>query len=735
MKTSLLFLIILFAPLLSLAQTGSNKTNDTSKATKKIGLNEVTIKSKRPLIQTEIDKTVVNVAAMLSSASSNTLEVLEKTPGVTVNAGGEISLNGRAGVLVLIDGRQTYLSAADLANYLKSIPGGNLDKIELMDNPPARYDAAGNGVINIRLKKNRQSGFTGSLSSGYAQGKLPRNNNSLNLNYNYNKLNIFSNLGYSYDKNYSDDVYNRSFFNTDGNVTNRLLLNNYQQNKGKGINTNIGMDYAPTKSTTYGMQVSYNHSTRYNVLNSGNINYGITIPDSTGNSYTDARDSRDNLNTNLNFYHRFGETGREITADANYLRYTADGEQNLQNLVYLPDGALKHSDNFLYSLPSTMNIYTAKADYVHPLKNKAKLEAGIKWSWVSNDNPSDYYQLVNGEQIIDNGRSNHFKYREDFTAAYITGQKAWKRIGIQAGLRAEHTSANGLQLGNEAGGASAFNKDYTQVFPSVFINYKLDTISKNSLSFIVTRRINRPNYQLLNPFLFYRDQYSYSLGNPELNPQYQYRYELKYQHGQTFRTGLSYNRFTNVIFQTTNVVEGRFITKPENVSEGYILLFNSGLNISPAKWWTFNTDVLLSRMGLNGQAYGEKLNPATFAARINVLNQLQFGKGWSAELGGYYSSRDLNGQTFTSAMVRANAGLQKKIWKDKGSIRLVMEDIFHSWKYRNNSVALKQAYYYQTGESDTRRFGIAFTYNFGSDTFARKSKHKDNALDEEKGRM
>ncbi|MES2455489.1 MAG: TonB-dependent receptor [Bacteroidota bacterium] len=737
MKSYILLTISLLLSISLPAQDTAKKTvvaKDSLKL-KNITLKEVAIKSKRPLIQMEIDKTVVNVGSMISSASSNTLEVLEKTPGVVVNQNGEISLNGRGSVMVMIDGRQTYMSGPDLANYLKSIPGGSLDKIELMDNPPAKYDAAGNGIINIRLKKNRTGGFTGNLSSGYSQGEFARTNNALNLNYNHKKLNVFSNTSYSFDKNYNSNTYNRRLFDPSGILDSRLILGNEQEDRSNGVNANLGIDYAATANTTYGIQLNVNKNTKNGHFSSQSSSFSPDKLDSLGMGYITGSDRKTNLMSNLNFLHKFGKTGIEWSADANYLQYTGNGNQNLQNQVFNPDGNQLDEDNFLYQLPNTMDIYTIKTDYVHPLKNKARIEAGFKWSKVKNNNQSDYYLLQNNLQLADNGRSNHFIYQENFTAAYITAQKSWKQFGIQTGLRVEHTGSAGNQLGNAAVAGSSFTKNYTQMFPSLFLSYKLDTVNRNTLVFSLTRRINRPNYQQLNPFTFFRDQYSYNSGNPDLEPQYQYRYELKYQYRQILRMGLSYNHFTNVVFQTTNVVNGIFITRPENVREGYMLLLNSGANLPLAKWWTFNTDVLLSRMGLNGEAYGEKLNPKTFVARINILNQLQFDKGWSAEFGGYYASRDLNGQTFTAGMFRANAGLQKKILKEKGSIRLNMDDIFHSWKYLNRSVALKQAYYFQNSQSDTRRVGLAFTYSFGSDTFARKSKHRDNSLDEEKGRM
>mgnify|MGYP001025805333 CR=1 FL=1 len=688
-------------------------------------LNEVVIKAKRPLIQMEIDKTVVNVDAMISSASSNTLEILEKTPGIVINAGGDITLNGRSGVIVLIDERPTYMSGQDLSLYLKSLPGSLLDKIELIDNPPSRYDASGNAIINIKLKKNRMGGFLGSIATGYSQGKYGRNTNSLNLNYNYKKVNLFGSMGYSYEKNYSNDNFARNFFDVNNVPTSTVSLLNKQKSKSEGLNTNLGLDYAATTNTTYGFQVNLNDNKNIELLNYYSDNYSAEQLDNISMGNTNGENNRTNLGTNINFLHKFGKTGKELSADINYLNYRSTGNQSLIN----------NQDRFFYNLPSEINIYSAKADYVQTIKNNARFEAGFKSSFVINDNKSDYYNITDQGQVIDNGKSNHFKFRENINSAYINAQKGWKYLAVQLGLRLENTQSKGRQLGNEIVQQSQFSKNYTQVFPTLFLNYKFDTVGRNTLNFSISKRINRPNYQYLNPFLFFRDSYSYTVGNPELTPQYQFRYELKYQYKQLLRMGLSYNRFTDVIFQTTQVVNNVFIKKPENVAFGYMLLLNNSISLTPKDWWNLNLELQFSKMGLNGMAYGQKLNPSTYVARIGIYNQFQFKKGWSAELNCYYASRDLNGQAFTSGMYRVNTGIQKKIWKDKGSIRINMDDIFHSWVYENRSVGLAQAYSFQISESDTQRLGIALTYRFGKEVFKRKSKYTNQALDEEKSRM
>jgi hypothetical protein len=703
---------------------------------KNVELNEVVITSKKPLIVQEIDKTVVNVEAMISSATSNTFEVLEKTPGVSVNSSGEISLNGRSGVLILIDGKNTYMSGQDLSSYLKSLPGGLLDKIELIDNPSARYDASGNAIINIRLKKNRTGGFQGSVSTGLSQGRYARNNDGVNLNYNNKKVNLFANLGYNYEKNYSLDHYDRRFFDDASRLSSTVDLRNKQTFKTYGFNGNFGMDFAATSKTTYGIIVNINSGKR-----NGLFNYESSSFDASqdliniGKGSTTGGDKRTNLGTNFNLLHKFNKSGRELSADVNFLNYRSNGNQSIQNLVYDPESQLNSKVDFLYVIPADIKIYTAKADYSHPLKNQAKLEAGFKSSIVDNDNLTQYFNINGTSQAIDNSKSNHFLYHENINAAYLNGQKSWKRFGIQLGLRIENTIAKGNQLGNEMVAATSFDKNYTGMFPSGYLSYKLDTLGKNTLGLMAVRRISRPNYQLLNPFVFFRDQYSYSSGNPLLNPQYQSRIELKFQHKQFFNMGLSYNRFSDLIFQTTEAVNDVLTVRPKNIAGGYMVLLNTTVSFSPAKWWYFNPTLRLSHLGISGRVYTEILNFDTNIVRLEMNNYITISKKWSAEFGGYYASRDLNGQTLTTGMYRLNGAIQKKIWQGKGSMRFGFDDLLHSWVYHNRSLSLKQAEYFQTTKTDTQRVSFALTYRFGKDSFARKRRHNNNASDDEKGRI
>lgn len=703
---------------------------------KSVELKEVTVKAKKPLIEQDIDKKIVNVESMISSATSNTMEVLEKTPGISVGSNGEISLNGKGGVLVLIDGRSTYMSGQDLAAYLKSLPGGLLDKIELIDNPSARYDAAGNAVINIRLKKNRTVGLTGSISAGLSQGRYTRNNDALNLNYSRGKVNVFANLGYNGEKNYASDEFDRRFYNTEYALISTVDLVNNQVYKNNSFNGNFGLDFVATPKTTYGVIFNLNRTNRNGIFTYHNKNYNSDrLLQQTGSGSTIGGDERRNTGVNMNILHKFNTSGRELSADVNYLHYVSEGNQRLENRTYSARGALLNRTNFVYQIPSNISIYTVKADYTNPLKNGARLETGFKSSLIDNDNVFGFFDVKDGKQVVNNANSNHFLYRENINAIYANGQKSWKRLGIQLGLRIENTNIQGNQLGNDEVAGEKFSKHYTGFFPSAFVSYKLDDKGKNTLVLMGVRRISRPNYQLLNPFLFQRDQYTYSSGNPDINPQYQNRIELKYQHKQILNMGLNYNQFTNTILPATLVTDSVFLNRPDNIKGGYMLLLNTSVNSQLTKWWYTNTTLRLSRIGVRGVSQGVNLDFDTHIARLELNNYFTLSKTISAELGGYYASRDFVAQAITKGMYILNTSIQKKIWDGKGSIRFSVNDIFHSWIYHSRSISLVQSQYFQRNETDTQRVGVAFTYRFGKDTFARKRRHNDNASEEEKGRL
>lgn len=703
---------------------------------KKANLKEVVVVAKKPLIEQDIDKTIVNVESMISASTSNTLEVLEKTPGITVDANGEISLQGSSGVNVLIDGRPTYMSGRDLAAYLRSLPGGMLDKIELMPNPPAKFDAAGGAVINIRLKKKRTEGYAGSLSLNYNQGKLARSYNSLNLNYLNRKVNLFGNFSYGRYAGFNDDVTDRSFYGGNPQKSARINLQNYSSSGANEYSGRVGMDYTLSSKTTIGFIANATSSKRKEDMDYVSNSYSAgDVLDSIGWGNTDSRSTWRQLSGNVNLQHKFDNAGKELTADINYINYNNKGKQWLQNMVELPSGGGLSQQNFIYDLPSNIDIYTAKADYSHPLKNKASLAGGIKTSFVENDNQSDYFGVNNNTQTPDYGRSNHFIYRENINAAYVNGRKDWKRFGMQVGLRLENTQIKGRQLGNAAVPAITFTNDYTGLFPTAFFSYKLDSMSKHTLSLNYSRRINRPGYQQLNPFLFFVDQYSYSTGNPYLKPSYNSSMAITYRYKQLINAIFNVERAVDGFFGAARMEDNIQITRSENIATRQLVAILLYINTTPAKWWTLNFHIAGAEFTTEGQLATENLDIKIYTWRTNFLSQFKLGKDWSAEVNAAYNGKLNNWQRMTQPRYWVNAAIQKKVLKGKGSLKLNVEDIFYTMRWEEELKGLKQAQSIRTSVNDTRRVGISFSYSFGKETFTRKRKYNDNTADDVKDRV
>lgn len=698
-------------------------------------LNELVIVAKRPLIEQDIDRTIVNVDAMLTSATSNTLEVLEKSPGVTIGSNGEISLNGKNGVLVLIDGRATHMSGQDLAAYLKSLPGSVLDKIELMDNPPAKYDASGGAIINIRLKRNKTIGFTGNLSASMSQGSRTRTYEALNLNLNNRKFNWFGNLGFNTEDNYVTDQYTRKLFSSPQVLNSILNIDNQYRYSTQGLVGRAGFDFIATPKTTYGFQLNIQTRPKNDFTENLSMGSGQDLDiDSTGLSHISGDYRWKNLGLNTNFTHKINDKGRELSADINYLSYQSTREQNFTNRIHIPVSSTQYEQTFKYDILSGIDIYNMRLDYVHPLKNKMSFEAGIKTSLVINDNDSRYFNQVGQVEELDYNQSNHFIFDENINAAYFSGRKSWKRWASQLGLRLENTRLKGDQRGNDQQAGSDFSRSLTGLFPTAFLSYKLDSLGNNTLSASMGRRINRPNYQEFNPFRVFRDQYSYHTGNPQLNPIYYDRVEMRFQHKQRFGFGVQLNRAIGLIL-VKNVIENNIITTfPENLSRGHLIMFLSNFSLNPFKWWTMRVNLAHGRMHLKGQLGYTPYEQLGSSTRMNIMNQFNFSKKWSAELNANGSTKDFSGQYIVRPRGRVYLGIQKKILKEKGSLKLTIEDLFHSQISSEDLVGVPLIEGYHYNESDTQRIGLAFTYRFGQEDKGRSRRGREGA-DEEKGRV
>ncbi|GAC1395767.1 MAG: outer membrane beta-barrel family protein [Sediminibacterium sp.] len=696
-------------------------------------LQGVTVIAKKAFIEQKIDRTIINVDASPSNTGATVLEVLEKSPGISVDKDGNISLKGKQGVMIMMDGKPTYLSSQDLASLLKSMPGSHLDQIEIMTNPPAKFDASGNsGVINIKTKKNKTMGYNGSVSLGYGQGIYPKTDVSTNLNYRNGKFNFFGNASHNYSENFGLLSIMRNF----RDINSGSFLTKFDQladmsRKYNSYGYKTGFDYFMNKKTTLGIVVN------------GFINGGYEFTDNTtlikdkdGNLTTRTHTTNDvkadfkNTGLNLNLRHVFDSTGRELTSDVDYINYTSGNNQYLTSHFYDNVGNKKGADELMRGvLPSGIDIFSAKVDYTQPMKSKAKLETGVKSSYVTTDNDAQYANSDGSQYVTNTGRSNHFLYKENINAAYVSISKEFsKKWSGLLGLRAENTNMKGSQLTT----GQVFTRNYTQLFPTIYISYAMN--DKNQFSLNYGRRIDRPNYQDLNPFYYFLDKYTYQVGNPYLNPQFSHNIELNHTYNGFLTTSLNYSTTNDLIQEVLEQIDSTNTTfvKKSNIARRQNLGASISLGASVTKWWRANIYLNAYHNVFTGVVNGGPIEVAGTTFMTNISNQFTFNKGWGAELSGFYRSTGVEGVLVARPMGTLNIAFTKQVLKNKGSLKLVVRDFLYIQqfsgysKYQNVDVTIHQS-------RDSRVVNLSFNYRFGKGKTA--AQRKRGGAGEEQNRV
>ncbi len=692
-------------------------------------LGQVTVVSRRPLVEARLDKMVVNVDASPSNAGSTALELLEKSPGVSVDKDGNISLKGKQGVTVLMDGKQTYLSGQDLANLLRSMPASQLDQVEIMTQPSAKFDAAGNsGIINLRTKKAKTMGFNGSVSVGYVQGEYPKSPNSFNFNYRKGKINLFTNGGYTYWEGFNDQRLNRKFLqgNNSNYVFDQLGKNH---NISQNYNARIGLDYNVDAKTTIGVMVGGNYSLRKGVNesvgdffyeNTNNVDSSIYAVNTTRNPWR-------NFTANANYKKNLNKNGREISADLDYIKYSSELDQFTDNRVLYPTAP----DNpYLLRavLPSEIDIYSAKVDYVHPLSKETKLEGGVKASYVRTDNNAPYETYdENSGKWVDDRRKDHFQYDEQISAAYVNFSTQMKKWGFQAGLRGEHTHTKGTQILI----GKSISRDYFQLFPTAYVSYSMN--DKNQFGLNYGRRVERPNYQDLNPFQQFLDLYTFNQGNPYLTPQFTNNIELSHIFKSKLSTTLNYSYTSDIIndiLVQNDETKVTYQTK-ENVASRRNIGLAISYNAQITTWWTTSLYGNLYNTYYKGLVNNEMLSTDVTAYMLNFNQQFRFLKTWGAEASGFYQSKTLATSMFVIKPIYVvSFGFSKQILKNKGSLKLSIIDPF---RIQKTDVLINHSNInmFVTNRWDNRRVGLTFSYRFSKGQNVQQRRRTTGAQEEQ----
>jgi iron complex outermembrane recepter protein len=694
-------------------------------------LNNVTIVSKKPAIQFLADKTVINPDATISNAGATVMDVLEKSPGITVNKDGSIIMKGKPSVTVLIDGKLTQLSGADLQAFLSGIPSSQIDVVELIDNPGAKYDASGNaGIINIKMKANKVKGFNGSLNLSVGQGVYSKTNNSLNLNYRNGKMNWFLNYGQRASHEFMDIWSLRRYVNSNNQDSALLEQPNVGKNLQFGHNIKTGFDFFLTKKTTLGLVFTGSIFNR-RAKNSSDIkwmdaNYNI---DSTINTSGENNRKFKRGGINMNGKFKLDESS-ELAADLDFVSFNINGDQQFQTqLLALGSDIFANKGN----IPSRLKIFTAKFDYTKRYK-KFVLETGLKTAYNKTDNLAEYYLKTNSNNWQpDLSRSNNFLYNESISAAYASVDAKKGRWQLQAGLRYEYTFYKARQLGNALVKDSAFTNNYGSLFPTAFISYQLD--SNNSITFRTGRRIDRPPFQQLNPFLTILNKYTFEGGNPFIRPQYTWNVAVAHTYKQLLTTEFSYSYLKDYFSQlfiidsnSSNVNKNIIIYTRGNVGSFQNFGITETFQYPLTKWWNITAVAVYNYKIIKGVIWAP-LQAKISQLNMSINNQFQLKKGWSFELSGYYQTRSqIDLQEWLEPQGEMNIGVAKQIMKKKGSLKLSVRDLTYFQNYSGYSTFQNSVEPF-TIKWDSRVVRLSFSWRFGK-TMKAISRSEGGASDE-----
>jgi outer membrane receptor protein involved in Fe transport len=696
-------------------------------------MKEVVVTHQKPFIEVKPDKLIVNVENSIVSAGGTVLEILGRSPGVVVDQNDNISLKGKGGVNVMIDGRNVPVSAADLANMLKNMPANSIDRIEIISNPSARYDAEGNGIINIVTKKGQKLGFNGSVNASYGRGYYHKVNTGVSINYRNEKISLYSNYNYSDREGFNHLVLTRRYYTRKAFES---PFSKYDQDHDavfpfKTHSAGGGLDYKISSKTSvgFGLSGSLSRLDSRSIVHSTETDTNNKVA-SSFRTINDAGSRWGNFSANAYLKHTLDSTGKEISVDMDYARYPSLNNQQLNTDYFNAEGNMSRPTYILKGdIEGYTQIAAIKSDYVHPLSKGRRLEAGVKSSYVITDNEPIFHDISNaGAPIYDTGKSNHYIYRENINAAYVNANKDGEKWSYQLGLRIEQTILKGEQLITH----DVMRRNYARLFPSAAVQRTIN--QSHTLGISLSRRIQRPNYDQLNPFRYYMDPSTFTEGNPFLVPEISYSAELSHTFKQRFVTSLSYSRTKDVITEVLLPYPGNItVQTTRNISTRDYYSLSGTYPFQVYKWWSAMVNFNLYYSHYNGTFENTQLDRGMPTYNVYVSNKLNLPLCITGEVSFIYNAAQVYGFMEMKPTWMLNAGLSRNFLDKKGTIRLNATDIF--WRGYPRAVS----YYSNYNENfvayrDTRVVTLAVTYRFGKNTVA-PVRQRESGVQEEKNRV
>ena len=694
-----------------------------------INLNEISVTVIRRTIEFKNGNVIVNVENSPLAKGNTVYDLLSKLPGVSID-NDAIHLNGKTGVIVMIDGRIQQLSNTQLLNMLKSMNADIVEKIELLKNPPVKYDASGtSGMINIKTKKTKLIGFSGGIYASYSQGFYSRSMSGLSLNFKSDKIVLFTNFDYNYSYYQTKEKMNKKF-STDTSITEFNSINTIKDLESS-FNYKIGADWFINKKNTVGFKIdggpgSYvsNSNGTNTILQENNLGFDHL------NGLVYAPDKWNISNYNINAEHSFDTTGTILNFTSDYTILSEKNSSNIQNF-FLDANNINVSPPNIYQTVNNNStaIFSAKLDFSKTINSKSSFETGAKTSFINTSNKYLFERKDNntGNYYQDSTLTNNYTYLEQTYSGYFNYIRSFKKIDIQIGIRAENTNLSGRNTLK----AFELKHSYYNLFPNIFIEYTKSDNHKFQLN--LNRRIDRPQYTDLNPFQSYRDQYAYYEGNPFLLPHYSNTIELTHTYKELITNTFTYTRINNVMLIYTKQNDSTKVTTQtiKNMKYNNYYAYSFFIQHSLKPWWDLSVSATISYIEYAGDVSGIPFKTASFYYTPSLSNIFTAPKKTKIEIIAFYKSSENIGLIQVKPRWMVSFAIKKTFLKDKLDCSIGVNDVFNSSYFRTEVNFDNQNWNFK-GTQDSRRFVISINYNFGK---VKVNERETNSNEQEKGRL
>ena len=695
-----------------------------------IELDAVTVISKKPLFEQKIDRMIINVKSSITSAGGTALEVLEKSPGVVVNRQtNSIALNGKNGVVLMINGKLSYMPMDAVVQMLSGMNASNIDRIELITTPPANFDAEGNaGFINIVMLTNPNKGLNGSysLTMGYGNGYSPAG--SFNFNYRNKKINLFGDYSFTWENQLQDwDFFHSSIVQSV--YTANTSHTERHTKEGQQI-AHLGMDFQLSPKTIIGAVVG-GLGRRWDMTAYNNLSITKNNMKDTSVAITNIELNQwKNLMANINFSHAFRE-GENISADIDYLYYKFTNPNDYTNRYFNSNGAALGNELTRSTKLTPFNIWAAKIDYQKRINKNINMEAGSKLALSSFTNDVAVETLKQSNWIKDPELTSRYHLKENIAALYAAFNiAASEKVNLKLGLRYEYTRSN---LGS-AQKQNIIDRKYGRFFPSIFISHKLD--DNNSLNVSYIRRITRPTFKDMAPFVIFIDPYTFFSGNSGLQPAFSNIYKADYLF-KSFVFSVSYTSEDGSIagFQPKISADNKQIFAAENLDNIKTVNISLSLPFKITSWWNMQNNIMANWQKLSATFFKGPFSVEQKNYSFNSAQNFTLPRNYSMELSGYYQSKSLFGAAVISPNWVMNYGVQKKFANNKSKLRFSVNNIFNGGLFKavtdlpseNIYSSVRLAFIFRT-------YSLNYSYNFGNNKLKDK-RARGTASDEEQGRL